>query len=335
MIQKFKTSMKPLLALGLAAFLLPGSLYAQSDTNSNASERIVIIRPTNSKEKLVIEVDGDKLTVNGSDVAQGKTPQGVSVSRTRNNSRIIAGSGGAMTITSDDPNDLADVIVTGYGNKAMLGVVTQTDAKGAKVTSVIKSAGAEKAGIKIGDVITLVNDYKIEKTDDISKAIRDKKVGEKVTVTFLRNGKQDKVTAELSKWRGVSYNYNFDDVARTFDIDFDNIPKPPAPPSDVLVRGYGLISNAPKVGLSVQDTDDGKGVKVLSVEDESAAAKSGIKENDLILEVDGKTVNSTADITNRIRDARTKISVPVKLERGGKTQTVDLRMPRKIRTAEL
>lgn len=329
MIQRIKTSIKPLLALGLTAFLLPGAINAQSDTNQN--ERIVIIRPTDSKEKLTIEVDGDKVTVNGKDVEKGNTPKGVSVSRTRVNNRTLTG--GAMTITSDG-DDLADVIVAGYGNKAMLGVTTQSDTKGAKIISVIKGAGAEKAGIKVGDIVTRVDNAKIEKTDDITKAIKDKKTGEKVSVTFLRDGKEQKVTAELSKWRGVSYSYNFDDMARTFDIDFDNIPQPPTPPN-TRVQGYSLFNSAPKIGLSVQDTDEGRGVKVLSVEDESVAKKAGILKDDVIMDVDGKAVHNTSDITSLIRDSRTKVAVSLGVERNGKLQTIELRMPRKIRTAEL
>lgn len=329
MIQRIKTSIKPLLALGLTAFLLPGAINAQSDTNQN--ERIVIIRPTDSKEKLTIEVDGDKVTVNGKDVENGNTPKGVSVSRTRVNNRTLTG--GAMTITSDG-DDLADVIVAGYGNKAMLGVTTQSDTKGAKIISVIKGAGAEKAGIKVGDIVTRVDNAKIEKTDDITKAIKDKKTGDKVSVTFLRDGKEQKVTAELSKWRGVSYSYNFDDMARTFDIDFDNIPQPPTPPN-TRVQGYSLFNSAPKIGLSVQDTDEGRGVKVLSVEDESVAKKAGILKDDVIVDVDGKAVHNTSDITSLIRDSRTKVAVSLGVERNGKLQTIELRMPRKIRTAEL
>jgi serine protease Do len=329
MIQRIKTSIKPLLALGLTAFLLPGAINAQSDTNQN--ERIVIIRPTDSKEKLTIEVDGDKVTVNGKDVEKGNTPKGVSVSRTRVNNRTLTG--GAMTITSDG-DDLADVIVAGYGNKAMLGVTTQSDTKGAKIISVIKGAGAEKAGIKVGDIVTRVDNAKIEKTDDITKAIKDKKTGDKVSVTFLRDGKEQKVTAELSKWRGVSYSYNFDDMARTFDIDFDNIPQPPTPPN-TRVQGYSLFNSAPKIGLSVQDTDEGRGVKVLSVEDESVAKKAGILKDDVIMDVDGKAVHNTSDITSLIRDSRTKVAVSLGVERNGKLQTIELRMPRKIRTAEL
>lgn len=332
MIQRIKTPMrKPLLAFALTAFLLPGGLMAQSDTGRNESERIVIIRPNAGKEKLVIEVDGDKITVNGKEVEKGSS-DGVSVSRTRVrnfNTNLFNGNG---SFTFSNPDAAADVIVTGYGNKAMLGVTTHTDSKGAKVASVIKGSGAEKAGLKEGDIVVRVNDAKIEKTDDISKAIRDKKVGDKVVVTYLRNGKEEKITAELSKWRGVSYSYSFDDMARSFDMNFDNIPQPPSPP-ETIVRGFA--TSGEKIGLSVQDTDDGKGVKVLSVEDESAAEKAGIREDDVILEVDNKTITNTTDITSEIRGARKKISVPVKIQRNGKIQTIDLRMPRKIRTADL
>jgi len=92
MIQRIKTSIKPLLALGLTAFLLPGAINAQSDTN-NRSERIVIIRPADSKDTLTVKIENDKITVNGKEVDKGDTPKGVSVSRTRVNNRTVTGGG--------------------------------------------------------------------------------------------------------------------------------------------------------------------------------------------------------------------------------------------------
>ena len=62
--------------------------------------------------------------------------------------------------------------------------------------------------MKKGDIITKVDDEKIENPDDLSDAIQDHKPGDKVTVTYLRDKKEQKVTAELGKWKGVSsYSY--------------------------------------------------------------------------------------------------------------------------------
>ena len=89
------------------------------------------------------------------------------------------------------------------------------------------------------------------------------------------------------------------------------------------------------MGLSVQDTDDGKGVKVLNVDHESNAAKAGLKENDVITEVDGKAVNSADEVAKIIRESKDKVSVMMKLQRSGKTQNVEVKIPRKLKTANL
>ena len=98
---------------------------------------------------------------------------------------------------------------------------------------------------------------------------------------------------------------------------------------------YSWSGGAPKLGLSVQDTDDGKGVKVIEVDDESNAEKAGIKEDDVITEVDGKAVNSADEVAKIIKDNKDKNSVMVKLTRNGKTQNIEVKIPRKLKTADL
>jgi serine protease Do len=76
-------------------------------------------------------------------------------------------------------------------------------------------------------------------------------------------------------------------------------------------------------------------VKVLDVDEESAAGKAGIKEDDIITEFDGKTVNSADELAVAARDSREKAAVTVKLKRDGKVQSVEIKTPRKLRTANL
>ena len=100
---------------------------------------------------------------------------------------------------------------------------------------------------------------------------------------------------------------------------------------------FNWNDNQPKLGIKAQDTEDGKGVKVLEVDEESAAAKAGIKEGDIITSFDGKAINSVNELVdgNRaVREAK-KISLPVEFLRDGKTQKAEIRVPRKLRTAEL
>lgn len=60
------------------------------------------------------------------------------------------------------------------------------DGKGVLVTSVTDDSPAAKAGLRAGDVITLVDGEKVEVAGDLSRAINKKKDGD-VTLTVIRN----------------------------------------------------------------------------------------------------------------------------------------------------
>ena len=180
---------------------------------------------------------------------------------------------------------------------------------------------------------------KIETPDELSSAIKKHKPGDKVTVTFLRDKKEQKVTAELTKWKGV----NMFTAIPGFKMDMGDMNLGTAMPKIQTVpglrapfsQGFSWAGSGPKLGISVQDTDDGKGVKVIEVDEESNADKAGIKEDDIITEVEGKAVNSADEIAKIIRESKDKISVMIKLQRNGKTQNIEVKMPRKLKTANL
>ncbi len=62
--------------------------------------------------------------------------------------------------------------------------------KGVKVSDMLDNSPAQKAGMKIGDVITQVNDKKITNLRDYSNALKTFSPGDKATFTILRNGKE-------------------------------------------------------------------------------------------------------------------------------------------------
>jgi serine protease Do len=97
---------------------------------------------------------------------------------------------------------------------------------------------------------------------------------------------------------------------------------------------YGM-GGAPKLGLSVQDTEDGKGVKVVEVDEDSNEGKAGVKENDIITHINDEAVNSADEIARKVRTARDKASLQFKVLRNGKAQTIEVKTPRKLKTADL
>ena len=336
----------------LATFAMPS--FAQDvkakekegkDTKKEVEE-ITIIRKSDDKTKTVVEINGDKITVNGKPIedlkddnitvrrGKYKTMEGLNYYGTP---RTRASGQGGQSFNWDNGDGMNMYHVD--ENRAMLGVVTEDAEGGVKVTEITDESAAKKAGIKEGDIITKIGDTKIEDPDQLSEAVRKHKPGEKVTVTLLRDKKEQKVTAELGKWKGVSsFSYG---PGKEFKMDMDHnefelfAPKIQAMPRTRNGQAWAYSGGAPKLGLSVQDTDDGKGVKVIEVEEESNAAKAGLKENDIITNFNGTEVNGADEVAKLVKENKDKPTISLKVKRDGKAQNIEVKMPRKLKTADL
>jgi len=322
---------KRLLIAGIALLTVPSALLAQDDKDKdkdkkekNNVQQIIITRNGENQGKTVIEIDGDKVKVNGKDVKDNKD---VSVRvNTLTGTRVRPGTW-SYNFNNNDHNMS---LFKEDSNRAMLGVNTEENDKGAEVESVIDESAAEKAGLKKGDVITKIAKTKIESSDDLTEEIRSHKPGEKVAITFLRDGKEQTVTAELGKWKGIPMESAMA-MPRIEQFGGTWAPQPPSVPGNAF--GY-TVTGRPRLGLSIQDTDDGIGVKVLDVDEESNAAKAGIKEGDIIVGVDDHEVKGTDDVTKALRE-REKNSFNFKIKRDGKTQNIEVKFPKKLKTADL
>lgn len=342
--------MKPIFRLRalVAAFVLlspPAATFAQKEKNKTKEDvqQIIITRKGDKKDKTVIEIKGDKVLVNGKDVSKdGNVTVNLSNLSDINEIQLRALSAQdrarAVQLRAlrdhnnnfnfDFNNGLDDDAVSLFSedaNRAMLGVTTDEDDEGAKITTVSKESAAAKAGLKEGDVITKIGDDAIEDSDDVSKAVRKHKPGDKITVTFLRDGTEQKLTAELGRWKGVRINNLNATIAPVEPFE------PAQPFNDFIYRS----GSTPKLGLTVQDTDDGNGVKVLNVADDSNAAKAGVKQDDIITQINDEKISSTDDVVQTLRQARTQPNMKLKLLRDGKEQTLDVRTPRKLKTTNL
>lgn len=300
----------------IGALLLSNSVVAQDKANQDKSQNkigeydeIIIKRKDAGKNgKVTIEIKDDEVRVNGKPLDEFED-KNLSVRKKK-----------AMTygLTAPSPFRSGDL----FTERPFLGVITDDAEGGAKITSVTKNSAAEKAGLMKGDIITMINGEKVEGQGDVSSAIRKLKPEDKVTISYKREGKENKATATLGKRSGGSTIYgtnpNFE-----FNQDFN---------LNGRVFSYG---GRPRIGLKAQDTEDGKGVKVIEVDEGSAAEKSGIKKDDIITEFEGKEVNSADALAEASREARDKPSVKVKVNRGGSSQTIDVKIPRKLKTTNL
>jgi len=337
---------KPLLIVLGTALMLPVVLLAQPDEKDKVKkekdkeksevQEVIITRKGDKNEKIVVEVNGDKVSVNGKPLDEYKGDN-VIIRKNRNNDTWAFADG-------QNSWGHSGKTVTGYkidSNRAMLGVTTEKGDKGAEIQDITKESGAAKAGLKEGDVITKIDDKKIEDADDLTAVVKAHKPGDKVNITYLRDDKEQKTTAELGRWKGVNvfattpdFNMDLGDMNMNFNQVMPKLRSLQGMKTPYS-QNWSWSGGGPKLGLSVQDTDDGKGVKVIEVDDESNAEKAGIKEDDIITEVEGKAVNGADEVAKIIKESKDKTSVMIKLTRNGKTQNIEVKIPRKLKTADL
>jgi len=62
---------------------------------------------------------------------------------------------------------------------------------------IIAGGPADKAGVKSGDIITKIDDAAIDQDNSLSALINKHKVGDKLTLTILRNGKEQQLSVTL------------------------------------------------------------------------------------------------------------------------------------------
>ena len=70
---------------------------------------------------------------------------------------------------------------------------------GAEVLAVLDNSGAQKGGLKEGDIITAIGDTQVSSSSQLSSAVKDYKAGDQVTFTVYRDGDTVDVTVTLDE----------------------------------------------------------------------------------------------------------------------------------------
>lgn len=317
-------------------------------TISDQFDEVVIRKKGDKGTKVIIEINGDKVVVNGKPI-EDFDDVNVAVIK-RKIPRVSAGVRGSTFRTMPD-----EVIVQGYpmigdglapsviyggpSNKALLGVTSEkTEEEGAKIMKVSEKSAAEKAGLKAGDIITKINEDQIGDPNDLTLVIGKYKPEDKITITYKREGKTQTASATLEKNPGAarySMGSTFSGTGGFNQLEgvpgFDNY--------NFNFDSFGdralTVTGRPRLGIKAQETEEGDGLKVLEVWNESQAEKAGIKEGDIITRFDDKKITTTEELLEAAKNSKDKTVVKVELKRDGKTQTVEIKTPKKLKTANL
>jgi serine protease Do len=164
--------------------------------------------------------------------------------------------------------DLSPELAEYYGIK---------DKKGILVAQVFEGDPADKAGIKANDVIVEVDGNSIRSSRDLTKTIAGLEVGKKTTVTLLRDGKEKTVTVKIAK-RGDS-----EPLAQRKSQDSEKL-------------GIRIAEATPETAKRFGHSETEKGVLVIGVEPGGKAAEAGLRQGDMVKEVNRKPVTSVPEL---------------------------------------
>ena len=114
--------------------------------------------------------------------------------------------GVGFAIPIDQARPIADELVKqGHANHPQLGVQVQVgkaagaNPNGGMIAAVIPGGAADKAGLRVNDVVTKVDDQQIDSGDALIAAIRAHRPGDEVTLTYLRGGSSHTTTVTLGQ----------------------------------------------------------------------------------------------------------------------------------------
>lgn len=230
------------------------------------------------------------------------------------NSQILSDSpsGGNIGIGFAIPSNMAksvmdQLIKSGKVRRGQLGIGVQPvtsdiaasldlkDVRGVIVGQVVPGSAGERAGIKQGDVITALNGTPVNDSNALRNRIASTAPGTDVTLTLLRDGREQQVTATLGEF------------------------KPPKEAGDESGGdGGGTGGNSTgKLGVSVEPLTPEiagqlnipattQGVVVSEVDPAGPAAEAGISRGDVIVQANRQPVRSAADLASAVQRAGTR-----------------------------
>jgi serine protease Do len=208
------------------------------------------------------------------------------------NSAILSRSGGFAGVGFAIPINLVrsvaeQIVNTGRVERGFLGVAPQDltedltsqvgAEQGALISHVTDDSPASRAGLKAGDVITKVNTVEIRDARHLLMTISQIAPNTEISLEYLRDGRKQNSKTRLAR--------------RDEELLARNEPVPEKKDIGVL-NGVGVGEITPEIRDQLQLPPKVKGALVTNVDPDSPSARQGLREGDIILELDKKLVSN-------------------------------------------
>ncbi|MBA2248584.1 MAG: PDZ domain-containing protein [Chitinophagaceae bacterium] len=326
--------------------ILSGSQIAVAQNksgNNRKSQEIIIMKNGDSNEKLTIETKDGKTLINGKPASEYKGNDVTIINGNDGNNFVYTPKSG-MRLFGNGGN---------WGNNAFLGVNTEREDNGVRITEIIKGSAAEKYGLKEGDIIKKIGDKKIEDPNELMETIRGYKPKDEIKLYYERNGRTNDTRITLGENKDSFSGFSFNDSAmgmnkelmqkydQTWSRDFNNNFKNDFKFNmrDVNVGPHPLMQyftmGRARLGVRIEDTDNDTGAKITNVEEESVAEKAGLKKEDIITEVDGKKVKDVNEVRKELAGMKERSSYSIKVRRNNSEMNFEIKIPKRINNADL
>ena len=187
-----------------------------------------------------------------------------------------------------------------------------TETKGVLVSEVLDGSPAKRAGLDRGDVILEYDRKPVESPSQLRNAVARTGVGKKVTIKYVRDKRMKTVDIAI------------DEQPKSIAKAGGEEPEEPAAPagllSDIEVRDM-TSEVARRLGLSNAE----RGVVVIQVRAGSAAEEAGLKEGDLVLELNRRPVADLRSYENAASHVTKDQPILLLIKRQGRTLYITLK----------
>ncbi len=222
------------------------------------------------------------------------------------NSQIVSPTGGNIGIGFAIPANMArsvaeQLIKSGKVRRGYLGVGVQTvtsdiaanlglkEVRGVIVSNVERGSPAERAGLKQGDVITVINGNQIEDDNSLRNVIASAGPGSEVTITVLRDGREQQLRATLDELASQT-------TGRPTSA-------PDAGSGDEERIGWAVTPMTPELAARLGLGSGARGLVITDVDPAGAAAEAGLQPGDVIEQVNRQPVRSMEDLKSALSRA--------------------------------